>query len=254
MKVKVGFKVMKLVKRLIGMEVTVGGPGSECHLTYQRRSLLRFWPEVPPVFICLILLVSLLSNWLKMYKMLCISQINKHYSLFALFYRNHYFVMFGGCLMESCTLLMDNINIIYLWNIHIFLIDCIREWKFGMKIHCYCLNSSGYSMTPFNVIDIGYINFELIWGRLFFLEILPWNILFSKFTLIGYGQEIHMRKYPKAVDFINTKHIIFKITLLLPPKISIANEYEMIWSWKSRSRSISISGHRKLFYELLVIH
>ena len=37
-KVKVGIKVMKLVERLIGCEVTVG-QGSECHLTFVRGTL-----------------------------------------------------------------------------------------------------------------------------------------------------------------------------------------------------------------------
>ena len=38
-KVKLGIKVIKLVKSLIGMEVTVGGRGSECHLTFVRGRL-----------------------------------------------------------------------------------------------------------------------------------------------------------------------------------------------------------------------
>ena len=39
----------------------------------------------------------------------------------------------------------------------------------------------------------------------------------------GDGQEIHMRKYFKTVDFIKTKTIMFKINPLLPPRISPTN-------------------------------
>ena len=38
-KVKLGIKVMKLMKSLIGMEVSVAGRGSECHLTFVRGKL-----------------------------------------------------------------------------------------------------------------------------------------------------------------------------------------------------------------------
>ena len=38
-KVKLGIKVMKLAKSLIGMEVTATGRGSECHLTFVRGRL-----------------------------------------------------------------------------------------------------------------------------------------------------------------------------------------------------------------------
>ena len=34
--------------------------------------------------------------------------------------------------------------------------------------------------------------------------------------MIGDGQEIHMRKYLKTVDFINAKNIIFKINQFYP--------------------------------------
>ena len=39
----------------------------------------------------------------------------------------------------------------------------------------------------------------------------------------GEGQEIHMRKYLKTVDFINTKNFMFKIKPFLPLRISPTN-------------------------------
>ena len=46
-KVKLGIKVMKLVERLIGREVTVG-QGSECHLTFV-RGLLHIAQQDPRI-------------------------------------------------------------------------------------------------------------------------------------------------------------------------------------------------------------
>ena len=79
----------------------------------------------------------------------------------------------------------------------------------------------------FKVIDIGENTFsadfrvELFEGH--FSNILPQNILFSKFALNGDGQEIQLRKYLKTVDFIKTKTITFKINPFLPPRISSTN-------------------------------
>ena len=35
-------------------------------------------------------------------------------------------------------------------NIHIILMECIREFKFGMTIHHYRFNLFVYSMTPYD--------------------------------------------------------------------------------------------------------
>ena len=43
------------------------------------------------------------------------------------------------------------------------------------------------------------------------------------FTFNGDGQDIHMRKYLKTVDFINTKDVMFKINPLITPRISPMN-------------------------------
>ena len=48
-------------------------------------------------------------------------------------------------------------------------------------------------------------------------------MLFSKLPLNGDGQEIHMRKYLKTVDFINTKNIMLKINPFLPPRKLLKN-------------------------------
>ena len=53
-----------------------------------------------------------------------------------------------------------------------------------------------------------------------FARFCPRTNFFSEFKLIGDGQEIHMRKYLKTVDFINTKNNIFKSKTFLPPRKS----------------------------------
>ena len=83
-----------------------------------RRSLVRFWPEVPPVFISLIINVSfLLSYWLKMYKMRCIRQINKYYFHFAPYFIEISILAFWRFVWQKrCTILMEmNVDIIQLW-------------------------------------------------------------------------------------------------------------------------------------------
>ena len=45
----------------------------------------------------------------------------------------------------------------------------------------------------------------------------------TKLTLNADGQEIHMRKYLKTVDFINTKNVRFKINPFLSLRISPTN-------------------------------
>ena len=89
-----------------------------------RRSLVRFWPEVPPVFISLIINVSfLLSNWLEMHKMRCIRQVNKNYfAFFAYFYRNYDFGILGVCWRKSRAILLEtNVDIKQLWTFIYFL-------------------------------------------------------------------------------------------------------------------------------------
>ena len=55
-----------------------------CRCQIERRSLVRFWTEVPPVFISPVMNVSfLLANWLEMHKMRCIRQVNKNNFLFS---------------------------------------------------------------------------------------------------------------------------------------------------------------------------
>ena len=79
----------------------------------------------------------------------------------------------------------------------------------------------------FKVIGIGYNRYRAYLGygykRAIFLKILVWNILFSNKISNGDGQEIHMWKYLKTVDFINTKIIMFKVTFL-PNRISTKNK------------------------------
>ena len=109
---------------------------------------MRFWPEVTPVFISRNMescLLSFFSNWFKMYKMKCMRQINKHYiPLFALFYRIYTVGMFGVCLTEK----IHNVDGHERWNyttlnIHIFLKECIREFKLGMMTYYHLFNSCG---------------------------------------------------------------------------------------------------------------
>ena len=81
----------------------------------KRRSLVRFWPEVQPVFISLIMNVSfLLSNWLNMYKIRCIWQINKHYFHFLPYFIEISILAFWGFVWRKrCTILMEmNVDII----------------------------------------------------------------------------------------------------------------------------------------------
>ena len=123
-------------------------------INFYRRSLVRFLPEVPPVFISLIVNVSfLLSNWLKMYKMRCIRQINKHYFNFLPYLIEISILAFWGFVL---TEKMHNIDGNKRWhyitlNIHIIFMEFIREFKFGMIIHHYRFNSFVYSMTPYDI-------------------------------------------------------------------------------------------------------
>ena len=85
--------------------------------------------------------------------MRCIRQINKHYFHFlALFYRNFNCGISEVCLTEKMHNIDGNERRHYTTlNIRIILIECIREFKFGMMIHHYRFNSFVYSMTPYDL-------------------------------------------------------------------------------------------------------
>ena len=74
------------------------------------------------------------------------------FPFFALLDRNFNFGILGVCLTEK----MHNIDGNERWhyttlNIHIILMERIREFKFGMMIHHYHFNSFVYSMTPYDL-------------------------------------------------------------------------------------------------------
>ena len=75
---------------------------------------MRFWPEVPSVFISLITNFSfLLSNWLKMYNMWCIRQKNPNYYFpFYVIWSILQFWHLGVCLMEK----LPTINVSDRWH------------------------------------------------------------------------------------------------------------------------------------------
>ena len=85
-----------------------------------RRSLARFWPALPSVFISLIMNVSfLLSNWLKIYKMRFISQVNKDFP-FCLFLSNLRIGHFGDVFVgkDAQNWWTWNVDIIQLWTLN----------------------------------------------------------------------------------------------------------------------------------------
>ena len=117
------------------------------------------------VFISLITNVSfLLANWLKMHKMRCIRQVNKNISLFL---HNFIEIIILAFWVFGWTEKSRNINGNERWqkttvNIHIFLMECTRKFKFGMIIYHYLvLNSFGYSMMPYDLDR----NFQGHWYR-----------------------------------------------------------------------------------------
>ena len=75
----------------------------------------------------------------------------------------------------------------------------------------------------FKIIDIGYISlsadFVLGYFMVNFVISCPRTYYFLKFILIEDEQGIHMWKYLKTVDFINTRLNTFKSTPFLPPTI-----------------------------------
>ena len=77
----------------------------------------------------------------------CIRQINKKYFHFL-----SNFGILGVCLTE----IMHNIDGIErrhytTLNIHIILMECIMEFKFGTMMHYYRFHSFVYSMTPYDL-------------------------------------------------------------------------------------------------------
>ena len=122
---------------------------------------MRFSTEEPPVFISLIMNVSShLSNWLKMCKMRCISQINTHYFPFMSYnIEITIFAIWGFVLQKNCTILMETLY--------------TREFTFGKIIHHYLFNSLVYKMVPLylnrnlqGLLISGIIHLTLIRGRI----------------------------------------------------------------------------------------
>ena len=64
-----------------------------------------------------------------------------------------------------------------------FLMDCTREFKFGMMIHHYLFNTFGYSMITYDLdrkfsrsFISAVMHFAMVWGRVIsghFQKILP---------------------------------------------------------------------------------
>ena len=74
------------------------------------------------------------------------------FPFFALFFRNFNFGILGVCLMEKMHNIDGNERLHYTTlNIHIILMECIREFKFGMMIHHNRFNSFVYSMTTYDL-------------------------------------------------------------------------------------------------------
>ena len=77
--------------------------------------------------------------------------MNVSFPFLALFYRNFNFDILRVSLTEKMHNIDGNKCLYYTTlNIHIILMKCIREFKFGMMIHQYRFYSFVYSMTPYD--------------------------------------------------------------------------------------------------------
>ena len=155
---------------------------------------MRFWPEVPPVFMSLIMNVSFfLSNWLKMYKMRCIRQIEKHYFQFLPYLIEISILAFlGFAWRKRCTILMEmNVDIIQLWTFIKFLWNALRSsnlvWWYIIivLIHSFTQWRHMTLSVIFKVIDIGYKTFGADLGE-------------------GYLRVIFERFCPRTYYFLNS--------------------------------------------------
>ena len=126
---------------------------------------MRFLPEVPPVFVSLIVNFSfLLANWLEMHKMRCIRQVNKNNFPFLHNFIEIMILAFWGLAGRKSSAIFREMNVDtkQLWIFIYFLWNALGSWNLVwwyiiiLLVHLdtkWCLMTL---IVIFKVIGIGY--------------------------------------------------------------------------------------------------